>query len=321
MIDFKELATDGRAFELLIREMLLISDLHPFWTGSGPDQGRDIIATEKLSGVIRDSERKWLVQCKHKAHSGAAVGRGDLQSVVDDCRQVGATGYFLACSTHISSSLVVKLKEIEHNPENKLVVHTWDSVDIEKRLQEPRFFSLAHVFFPQSMAAVPWKLYNRGSPNRWTGHFKTYFLHLNSRIAGSHPDLKDCETIINRLESVTIKGADEKLRPRAIYFDNKHEQFMVFADYLVPKGAVPSLLPGDFEEILKDGESLYQDDVASWYSTMWDIRLTPVTPSSDHYDKDHYRFYDPFDGNFASGMPRSDYTVGDQAGLGNQWRS
>lgn len=50
MIDFTELPQDGRLFEQFVREMLLILDLHPRWTGVGPDQGRDIIATEKLTG-------------------------------------------------------------------------------------------------------------------------------------------------------------------------------------------------------------------------------------------------------------------------------
>jgi hypothetical protein len=81
MIDFKELSQDGRAFEQFVREMLLIYDVHPHWTGQGADQGRDIIATEKLAGPIANTTRKWLVQCKHFAHSNRSVGREDVGSI------------------------------------------------------------------------------------------------------------------------------------------------------------------------------------------------------------------------------------------------
>ncbi|MDB6172080.1 MAG: hypothetical protein JWL59_1391 [Chthoniobacteraceae bacterium] len=185
MIDFRELPEDGTAFEQLVRELLLIADLHPQWTGKGPDQGRDIIIMERALGYFDGFERRWLVQCKHFAHSRRSVGRDDVGSVIDDCRQVGASGYLMVCSTQPSSGLVTKLEEIRNRPENGLTTKTWDAVDIEKRLQEPRCFSLGHLFFPQSFAATPWKIYNKGAPNKWTAHYKGYFLHLSSRIAGA----------------------------------------------------------------------------------------------------------------------------------------
>src|SRR3989442_1527477 len=87
MIDFSELPQDGVAFEQLVREILLILDLHPRWSGIGPDRGRDILATEILSGPLAQSKRLWLVQCKHFAHAGRSVGRNDVGAVVDDCHQ------------------------------------------------------------------------------------------------------------------------------------------------------------------------------------------------------------------------------------------
>lgn len=86
MIDFKELPEDGAAFEQFVREMCLNYDLHPQWTGKGPDQGRDILISERVRGPVGDFFRKWLVQCKHFAHSRKSVGRDDLGSILDDCR-------------------------------------------------------------------------------------------------------------------------------------------------------------------------------------------------------------------------------------------
>lgn len=321
MIDFKELPEDGTAFEQFVREMCLIYDLHPQWTGKGSDHGRDILITERARGPVGDFARLWLVQCKHFAHSGRSVGRDDLGSIIDDCKQVGAEGYLLACSTQPSSALVTKLKEIADKPENHLITAIWDGVDVEKRLAEPYCFSLGHLFFPKSFAPTPWKLYNAGAPNKWTAHYKTYFLYLSSRIAGRHPNLHECEYIISLLEQIKPKAEHEAVRPRAIYFDDKHDQFMVFADYLVPHKQEPSLSPNDFEAVLHDGQGLHSDDDGMWYITYWDVQVQRIHPYSDHFNLDHYDFYNPVRGNFEAGIRRGDDTIGDLAEHANHWRS
>jgi hypothetical protein len=81
----------------------------------------------------------------------------------------------------------MKLKELAEQSKTPLRIKIWDSIDIEKLLAEPRMFSLGHLFFPKSFASTPWKLYNSGSPNHWTAHFKGYFLVLSNRISGNHP--------------------------------------------------------------------------------------------------------------------------------------
>ena len=321
MIDFKELPEDGTAFEQFVREICLIYDLHPQWTGKGSDQGRDILIVEKARGSISDLTRCWLIQCKHFAHSGKSVGRNDLGSIIDDCRQVGADGYLLVCSTQPSSSLVTKLKEIAEKPENRLVTAIWDGVDLEKKIGEPHCFSLGHLFFPKSFASRPWSLYNTGAPNKWTAHYKTYFVHLSSRISGRYPDLHECEYIISLLEKVKPKGKHEAIRPRAIHFDDKNENFTVFADYLVPHNQKPSLLPKDFNSILKDQQGLHTEDGGMWFITCWDIQLQHILPYSDHFDLDHYDFYNPVRGNFEIGSLRKDYSIGELAEYGNHWRS
>src|SRR5207248_3034358 len=39
----------------------------------GPDAGRDLIVEEVRTGIAGETRVKWLVSCKHKAHSGASV--------------------------------------------------------------------------------------------------------------------------------------------------------------------------------------------------------------------------------------------------------
>jgi Restriction endonuclease len=320
MIDFKELPKEGTAFEQFVRELCLIYDLQPQWTGKGPDQGRDILITEKARGTIGDFTRRWLVQCKHFAHSGNSVGREDLGSIIDDCRQVAAEGYLLVCSTQPSASLVTKLKEISEKAENRLLTAIWDGVELEKRLAEPHCFSLGHLFFPKSLETTPWRLYNTGAPNKWTAHYKTYFVHMSSRISGSYPNLDESEYIISLLEQIKAKGESEAIRPRGIYFDDKHQTFTVFADYLVPLNQEPSLSPKDFNAVLNDGQGLHSSGETMWYITYWDIQVKRILPYSDHFDLDHYDFYNPVRGNFAIGSGRGNCTLEDMVRYGNRWQ-
>ncbi|MDB6172079.1 MAG: hypothetical protein JWL59_1390 [Chthoniobacteraceae bacterium] len=112
----------------------------------------------------------------------------------------------------------------------------------------------------------------------------------------------------------------EAIRLRAINFDDKNENFSVFADYLVPHNAQPSLRPSDFDAILDDGQGLHSDGVASWYCTNWDIELKTIRPYSDHFDLDHYSFYNPHVGRFEAGIPRQD-TIGYLAERGDRWNA
>lgn len=317
MIDFTELPKDGTAFEQLVRELMLIADMRPHWSGKGPDQGRDIIITEVANGPLAIFERRWLVQCKHYAHSGKSVGRDDLGSIVDDCRQVGAEGYLLACTTQPSAGLITKLSEIQNQPANNIVTTYWDAVDIERRIREPRSFALGHLFFPRSFEATPWQVYNDGSPNRWTANYKDYFFHLCSRISGKYPDLAECEIIVDRLESISI-GPGERVRPRAIYFDDKHEEFTVFADYLVPSDSQPQLKPSHFQAHLLDGTGLHSGKSGSWYATYWDVELRKTWPLSDHFHVDHYDYYVPYRGTYQIGMARDKF-ISEKSTYTDRW--
>jgi hypothetical protein len=132
--------------------------------------------------------------------------------------------------------------------------------------------------------------------------------------------LDECEFIIARLESIKPTGQFEAIRPRAIYFDDKHCQFTVFADYLVPHGQEPSLRPSDFNATLEDGQALHTDGIGSWHDTHWDVALRRIFPYSDHFDLDHYDFYNPNRGMFEVGLPRDSYFLGEAAAYGDYWR-
>lgn len=310
MIDFSELPSDGIKFEQLVRELLIRSGFEVHWTGVGPDAGRDLVVTEKSDGSLAPFERKWLVSCKHNANSGKSVGLNDVTDIVDACEAVNARGFLLACSTQPSSTVVRRFEEINGN--GKVITKYWDSVEIEKRLNTPATFPLINLFFPESSKLFGWKIYNTHSPSFWAANYKDYFLYLGSRTANTFPELKDVEEIIRKLESIKLPEAENweghYLRPRAVYFDNKHENFTVFADYLYPRDKENTVVkPQEIDKVLQDGMGLYSEGETMWYITHWDIRYVPCWQISDHFHLDHKDYYEPFMDRYRIGFSRNEF--------------
>ncbi len=313
MIDFTELPSDGVKFEQLVRELLLRSGFEVHWTGVGPDGGRDLIAIESAAGLLAPFRRKWLVSCKHYANSRKSVGLDDVTDINDACDAVGASGFLLACSTQPSSTVVRRFEEIESR--GKFVIRYWDSVELEKRLSSPQTLPLIHLFFPVSATANPWHIFATYSPSCWAANYKDYLIYLGSRTAHSYPSLKEVEEIVRRIESVKLPtGTDWNrhfLRPRAVYFDDKHENFSVFVDYLFPRSQEDTTLPpATLNESFRDGEGLHSDGTGSWYTTFWDVRYVPCLQISDHFHLDHKDYYEPFMHQYMVGMAR-DRFLGD----------
>ncbi|PTS81233.1 hypothetical protein DBR17_09895 [Sphingomonas sp. HMWF008] len=88
-LDFTEIAPaqsgPGRdGFELFARELLLAEGFRIVeQPDRGADGGRDMIVEEERLGPGGANIIRWLVSCKHKAHSGTSVTPGDEQNVRD----------------------------------------------------------------------------------------------------------------------------------------------------------------------------------------------------------------------------------------------
>jgi hypothetical protein len=110
------------------------------------------------------------------------------------------------------------------------------------------------------------------------------------------------------LETIELPGdgfSQHYIRLRAVYFDDKHEQFSVFADYLYPHDDVKSTIkPAALNEVLQSGMGLHQDDTGMWYLTHWDVRYVPTHPYSDRFQPDGAEHYDRFMSSFTVGFAR-----------------
>lgn len=291
MLDFTELSDDGLDLELLVRELLFSGGLKVYWSGKGPDGGRDLLCIEDVKSQFLSSTKKWLIQCKHKAKSGNSVGVADLDDIATSCFQHGCDGYVLITSTQPSSGVVQRLEQITANPQIAISATYWDSVELERRLKTAQQWSIAQRFFPRS--AMGWQIFASERPNHWTANFRGYYFHITNRIGSScRMYLPDIEEQIDKFEKYPLP---EKhfLRLRSVYYDDKHGTFMWYVDYMHPQDKQPIGTAEAFENAF-DGE----------WNHNYDFKVRSYLEHSDHYDPDHYDFYDRYMGQFILGMFR-----------------
>jgi hypothetical protein len=158
-IDFREIPSANRkpeencssmpdAFELFARdffkEVLYFEII--FEPTRGADGGKDIIAEEHLSGSMSNEKIRWLISCKHFAHSGKSVNDSDEQNILDRVRQHEADGFIGFYSTITSSGLGNRLDSYK----SQIKVNRFDAAMIESKIIETRSYELVKRYFPSS---------------------------------------------------------------------------------------------------------------------------------------------------------------------------
>ena len=114
----------------------------------GPDGGKDIIVSETLKGVgTCDIVRKWLVSCKHKAHSKKSVSTIDESNIKDRVVSNHCNGFIGFYSTLPSSGLSNIIHELG------IPVMVFDNKIIEAKLLSggKEFNKLVEIYFPVSL--------------------------------------------------------------------------------------------------------------------------------------------------------------------------
>jgi hypothetical protein len=299
MLDFKELK-QGKDLELLVREILLIKGFRVHWSGKGVDGGKDLICFEERSSEFISDKKIWLIQCKHNAHSENSVGIKDLDDIVDSCNQHGAKGYLLVCSTYPSSAVINRLEGITNNAANNIDATYWDSTKIEQILLTPALWKIAQMFFPKSSKNSSLQVYATENPNQWIVNLRGYHFHLSNRVGSkSNYHFESINKRINDIEKIKLpKG--HFIRIRAVHFDDKHADYMWYIDYMFPFDQTPRMSAAQIAYTLGDGEIL---GYGQYYT--FDVACRPYFEFSDHYDKDHYDYYEPYLNNFRTGFKRN----------------
>jgi len=116
----------------------------------GADGGKDIIAVEKRSGVGGETIIRWLVSCKHKAHSGSSVSPSDESNIRDRIESHKCHGFIGFYSTIMSSGLSDMINGLAGKAETQI----FDREKIESYLLKTGDgIHLAKRYFPESVKA------------------------------------------------------------------------------------------------------------------------------------------------------------------------
>ena len=135
-------------FELFARDFLAASGYSIEEDPSrGTDRGKDLLVSETLTGIVQPKKRRWVVSCKHYAHSSGAVGDGDESDIVGRVRKFKADGFMAFYSTIPSSSLMQTLT----GHKGEIDIEDWDREKIEGRLiTDPKLQTVFERYFPAS---------------------------------------------------------------------------------------------------------------------------------------------------------------------------
>ena len=121
VLDFKEIpqANQGSGvqdtFELFTRDFLSFMG---YRIVQDPDRGadgkKDLIVDEVIEGITSEYTIRWLVSCKHYAHSGNAVKDSDEINISDRLKQHHCDGFMGVYSTLAATSLSGMLQGQDH---------------------------------------------------------------------------------------------------------------------------------------------------------------------------------------------------------------
>lgn len=300
MLDFRELPEDGNDFELLVRELLYNRGLEVYWSGKGVDGGKDLLCIETHDSNFKNTSQRWLVQCKHKAHSGHAVGKNDLDGIVDSCTEHDTTGYLLVCSTYPSSTVVKRMEEIQNT--KGITTHFWDCRVLEKEILKPQNWSIANMFFPMSMCTSGWMV-NSIHPCFWYANYRGNVFYISTRIGTNcNFALPEIEKRIDYINSLELPQG-HILRVRAFYFDDKYTNYKMYLDYLIPMSEEE---PDNELYIESTVENIEEYEIIDGISYTFDIQTYRYNSLSDNFDIDHCSYYDSNIKTFEFGWKRQD---------------
>jgi hypothetical protein len=176
MIDFKEIENYER-FEDLCERMLSMEGLITRRLGRGPGQhGKDVVATEELSGPLSKIERRaWLVECKFTKSDGS-IGEENVQNVRDRIDAQRAYGFMLFTNARLKVNLEKTLNGL--NKAGNVGIRIWTAEKIaEKVILNTDLF---RSFFPNSFDS--WIKKNRIIYINHIKKFKSPLVHIQNNL-------------------------------------------------------------------------------------------------------------------------------------------
>jgi hypothetical protein len=265
ILDFKEIAQANNAngkqdtFELFARDFLeMLGFKIDSCPDRGPDGGKDMIVIEKSS--LTESNIKWLVSCKHYAHSGKAVGEKDEEDIAGRMAQYNADCFMGIYSTNLSSMLNVRLKDLSHNAK----ISTFKIFDREK---------IESLLFQSEKGQEITKRYFSKSYNNWinSGHNPSNFLpkYIPLKCEYCGKDLLSKE-VINNFGGIIV------------FMENKNNNNRTKEKiYWAHKGNCNNIVQSKYSDFIDSGWEDISDIIIPTRYVMWLIAILNAMQSGE----------------------------------------
>jgi hypothetical protein len=154
LVDFSEIPTpehfENFVYEFIKRRQQVKSINR---TGRGVDGGADIVFEYEETNPFLESLdlRKGIIECKHNAKSGKAVGKNDIR-IVESMNRHGAELFILATSTTASSTIIDEINSINKNKKDykNQKATLYDAHWFSMKLIQEDNQDLLSIFFPES---------------------------------------------------------------------------------------------------------------------------------------------------------------------------
>lgn len=155
IIDFREIppanGSDGRQDTFEFFAAAFFEEILGMRVISGPDRGaddgRDLIVAERLQGSFGDTTRRWLVSCKHYAHSAKAVPVEKEEDILGRVEQHKCHGFIAFYTSVPSSTLARKIEACRTSRE--VVILNAETIE-RKLLSHRNSKKVIERFFPES---------------------------------------------------------------------------------------------------------------------------------------------------------------------------
>lgn len=274
ILDFKEIPQANKGdgsqdtFELFARDFLEILGYkiiqHP---DRGADGKKDLIVLESRPGLSGISHIKWLVSCKHYAHSGKSVADTDEPNILDRISVHDCDGFIGFYSTLPSTSLGNNFEGLK---KRKTEIQSFDREQIEKILLEsPQGLKLASRYFPESFRKYsienpkPAKIFSN-DPEICCEYCDTNLLADEKKGVGIFVTLRrmsdiNAEKYVRQSYArayFSCKGDCERiLQNKYSHEENLIDEWVDISDYLTPTGYIKKIMAW-LNSILIDEEKI-----------------------------------------------------------------
>lgn len=153
--DFKKLSQDGARFEALVCQLVEAMGYRILEKPAvGTEGGRDLLVERVLKDVMGERREKVVIQCKHYAHSGRAIGDNDIGVWENAMKRYRARGYLLVTDTRVTENLSKSFREFTKDEANfPKWAAFWDVDSLISYLNE--YPNIRNTFFPPKSVIRP----------------------------------------------------------------------------------------------------------------------------------------------------------------------